>query len=88
MNRKAIVFGIANHIPKIMPEEVAPYVKIIFTRGSDYPDHINNVLAFPGIFPGSLDFQTSDISEEKKLAAAYDLANPNMDFLTDEKEKI
>ena len=70
MNRDAIVFAMANPVPEVMPEEAAPYVSIMATGRSDYPNQINNVLAFPGIFRGALDCQASDINEEMKLAAA------------------
>ena len=73
MNRDAIVFAMANPTPEIMPEEAAPYVRIMATGRSDYPNQINNVLCFPGIFRGALDCQARDINEEMKLAAAYAL---------------
>lgn len=75
MNKDAIVFAMANPIPEIMPELAAPYVKILATGRSDYPNQINNVLAFPGIFRGVLDVRATDINEEMKLAAAYAIAN-------------
>ena len=75
MNRDAIVFAMANPIPEVMPEEAAPYVRIMATGRSDYPNQINNVLAFPGIFRGALDCQASDINEEMKLAAAHAIAS-------------
>jgi malate dehydrogenase (oxaloacetate-decarboxylating) len=75
MNRDAIVFAMANPIPEIMPEEAAPYVRIMATGRSDYPNQINNVLSFPGIFRGALDCQAKDINEEMKLAAAHALAD-------------
>ena len=55
MNDDAIVFAMANPTPEVMPEEAAPYVRIMATGRSDYPNQINNVLAFPGIFRGALD---------------------------------
>jgi malate dehydrogenase (oxaloacetate-decarboxylating) len=58
-----------------MPEDAAPYVRIMATGRSDYPNQINNVLCFPGIFRGALDCQARDITEEMKLAAAYAIAN-------------
>jgi len=70
-----IVFAMANPTPEIMPEEAAPYVKIMATGRSDYPNQINNVLAFPGIFRGALDVHASEINEAMKLAAAYAIAN-------------
>ncbi len=75
MNKDAIVFAMANPIPEVMPEEAAPVVRIMATGRSDYPNQINNVLAFPGIFRGALDCQATDINEEMKLAAAYAIAS-------------
>ena len=75
MNKDPIVFAMANPTPEIMPEEANPYVAIMATGRSDYPNQINNVLAFPGIFRGALDVQASDINESMKLAAAYAIAN-------------
>ncbi len=64
----------ANPTPEIMPEEAAPYVRIMATGRSDYPNQINNVLCFPGIFRGALDCHARDINEEMKLAAAHAIA--------------
>lgn len=75
MNKDAIVFAMANPTPEIMPELAEPYVKIMATGRSDYPNQINNLLAFPGIFRGALDCHASDINEAMKLAAAYAIAN-------------
>jgi malate dehydrogenase (oxaloacetate-decarboxylating) len=75
MNRDAIVFAMANPIPEVMPEEAAPYVRIMATGRSDYPNQINNVLCFPGIFRGALDCHATDINEQMKLAAAAAIAN-------------
>ena len=69
-----IVFALANPTPEIMPEEAAPYARIIATGRSDYPNQINNVLAFPGIFRGALDSQASEINEPMKLAASRAIA--------------
>lgn len=74
MNKDPIVFAMANPTPEIMPEEAAPYVRIMATGRSDYPNQINNVLCFPGIFRGALDCHARDINEEMKLAAAYAIA--------------
>lgn len=75
MNRDAIVFAMANPIPEIMPEEAKKGgARIIGTGRSDFPNQINNVLAFPGIFRGALDVRASDINEEMKIAAAYAIA--------------
>ncbi|RMG58465.1 MAG: NAD-dependent malic enzyme [Deltaproteobacteria bacterium] len=75
MARDPIVFALANPDPEIMPEEAAPYVRIMATGRSDYPNQINNVLCFPGIFRGALDARASTINEEMKLAAAYAIAS-------------
>ncbi len=75
MNRDPIVFALANPTPEIMPEEAWPYVKVMATGRSDYPNQINNVLCFPGIFRGALDCRASDINEEMKMAAAQAIAS-------------
>lgn len=75
MNKKPIVFAMANPVPEIMPEVAAPHVAIMATGRSDYPNQINNLLAFPGIFRGALDCQATDINQEMNLAAAYAIAN-------------
>ena len=76
MNRDAILFACANPTPEIFPEEAkAAGARIISTGRSDYPNQINNVLAFPGIFRGAFDIRASDINEEMKVAAAAALAN-------------
>jgi malate dehydrogenase (oxaloacetate-decarboxylating) len=64
----------ANPIPEIMPEEAKPYARIMATGRSDYPNQINNVLCFPGIFKGALRCRASGISEGMKLAAAQAIA--------------
>jgi malate dehydrogenase (oxaloacetate-decarboxylating) len=74
MNDDAMVFAMANPTPEVSPEEAAPYVRIVATGRSDYPNQINNVLAFPGIFRGALDVRSSAISEEMKMAAAHAIA--------------
>jgi malate dehydrogenase (oxaloacetate-decarboxylating) len=74
MARDPIVFALANPTPEIAPEEAAPYAKVIASGRSDYPNQINNVLCFPGIFRGALDCRASEINEEMKLAAAYAIA--------------
>ncbi|HSI79270.1 MAG TPA: NAD-dependent malic enzyme [Solirubrobacterales bacterium] len=71
----AIVFAMANPIPEVMPEEAEPYVRIMATGRSDYPNQINNVLCFPGIFRGALDAGAPRITEEMKLAAAKGIAD-------------
>ena len=74
MNDDAIVFAMANPTPEVMPEDAAPYVRIMATGRSDYPNQINNVLCFPGIFRGALDAGSPNITEEMKLAAARGIA--------------
>jgi malate dehydrogenase (oxaloacetate-decarboxylating) len=64
----------ANPTPEIMPEEAAPYVRIMATGRSDYPNQINNVLGFPGVFRGALDCRATTINDEMKRAAAYAIA--------------
>ena len=76
MNRDAIVFACANPTPEIFPEDAkAGGAAVVATGRSDYPNQINNVLAFPGIFRGALDVRASDINEEMKMAAAMALAD-------------
>ena len=76
MNPDAIIFACANPTPEIFPEDAkAGGARIISTGRSDYPNQINNVLAFPGIFRGAFDVRASDINEEMKLAAAEALAS-------------
>jgi malate dehydrogenase (oxaloacetate-decarboxylating) len=74
MNKDPIVFAMANPVPEIMPEEAAPYVRIMATGRSDYPNQINNVLGFPGIFRGALDVRARIINDEMKKAAARAIA--------------
>jgi len=74
MNRDAIVFAMANPTPEVMPEEAGAHVRIMATGRSDYPNQINNVLCFPGIFRGALDAGAPAITEEMKLAAAKGIA--------------
>jgi malate dehydrogenase (oxaloacetate-decarboxylating) len=75
MNRDPIVFAMANPTPEVNPEEAAPYVRVMATGRSDYPNQINNVLAFPGIFRGALDVRAHRITEDMKLAAAQGIAS-------------
>ena len=76
MNRDPIIFACANPSPEIMPEEAkAAGARIISTGRSDYPNQVNNVLAFPGIFRGALDVRASEINDEMKIAAAYAIAD-------------
>ena len=82
MNKDAIVFAMANPTPEIMPDEaLAAGAAVMGTGRSDFPNQINNVLAFPGIFRGALDVRASDINDAMKIAAAKAIA----DFVTPEK---
>ena len=76
MNSDAIIFAMANPTPEIFPDVAKEAgARVIGTGRSDFPNQINNVLAFPGIFRGALDAMASDINEEMKVAAAYAIAN-------------
>ena len=76
MNKDSIVFAMANPVPEIFPEDAKNAgVKVIGTGRSDFPNQVNNVLAFPGIFRGALDVRAKEINEEMKIAAAYAIAN-------------
>ncbi len=82
MNQDAIIFACANPTPEIFPDDAkAGGAKVIATGRSDFPNQINNVLAFPGIFRGTFDVRASDINEEMKMAAAKALA----DLISDEE---
>lgn len=86
MNKDAIVFAMANPIPEIMPEEAkAGGARIVATGRSDFPNQINNVLAYPGIFKGAVGARLTAITDEMKIAAAKGLAaaveNPNEDLI-------
>jgi malate dehydrogenase (oxaloacetate-decarboxylating) len=74
MNKDAMVFAMANPNPEVNPEEATPYVRIMATGRSDYPNQINNVLCFPGIFRGALDVRAPAITEAMKMAAAHAIA--------------
>ncbi|HPZ72189.1 MAG TPA: malic enzyme-like NAD(P)-binding protein, partial [Peptococcaceae bacterium] len=75
MKQEAIVLAMANPTPEIFPEEaLAAGARVVGTGRSDYPNQINNVLAFPGIFRGALDVGAREINEEMKMAAAQALA--------------
>ena len=74
MNREPIVFAMANPVPEIYPEEALGHVAVMATGRSDYPNQINNVLCFPGIFRGALNCRASRINEQMKLAAANAIA--------------
>ena len=76
MNSDAIIFAMANPTPEIFPEDAKEAgAKVVGSGRSDYPNQINNVLAFPGIFRGALDAHATEINEEMKVAAAYAIAN-------------
>jgi malate dehydrogenase (oxaloacetate-decarboxylating) len=75
MNRDPIVFAMANPTPEVSPEDALPYVRILATGRSDYPNQINNVLCFPGIFRGALDVRATEITETMKTAAARAIAD-------------
>jgi malate dehydrogenase (oxaloacetate-decarboxylating) len=74
MAEQPIVFAMANPLPEILPELAGPYVAVMATGRSDYPNQINNVLCFPGMFRGALACRASCINEEMKLAAANAIA--------------
>jgi malate dehydrogenase (oxaloacetate-decarboxylating) len=91
MNRDAILFAMANPTPEIMPDIAkAAGAKVVGTGRSDFPNQVNNVIAFPGIFKGALEGRATQITEEMKLAAATalaDLVSPqqlNEDFILPE----
>lgn len=75
MSHDPIVFALANPTPEIMPEDAEGHVAVMATGRSDYPNQINNVLVFPGLFRGALDCRASDINEEMKAAAAEAIAS-------------
>ena len=86
MNRDAIVFALANPIPEIMPEEAFKGgARIVATGRSDFPNQINNVLVFPGLFRGALMVRSTKIVEEMKIAAALALASLVSDRELNEK---
>jgi malate dehydrogenase (oxaloacetate-decarboxylating) len=74
MGPDPIVFAMANPDPEVAPEAAAAYARIVATGRSDYPNQINNVLCFPGIFRGALDVRATQITEEMKMAAARAIA--------------
>ncbi|MEO9170264.1 MAG: NAD-dependent malic enzyme [Candidatus Baltobacteraceae bacterium] len=75
MGRDPIIFAMANPTPEIMPDIAAPVAAVVATGRSDFPNQVNNLLAFPGIFRGALDVRASRITEAMKLAAAYAIAS-------------
>jgi malate dehydrogenase (oxaloacetate-decarboxylating) len=74
MNPDAIIFGLSNPDPEVMPEVAQQYASVVATGRSDFPNQINNVLAFPGIFRGALDAGARRITPAMKLAAARAIA--------------
>ena len=88
MNADPIVFAMANPNPEVRPEEAEPYVRVMATGRSDYPNQINNVLAFPGVFRGALDVRASAITEEMKVAAAHGIAAVVTDDELDEEHIV
>ena len=74
MNTEPFVFAMANPDPEVLPEAARPYAGVVATGRSDYPNQINNVLCFPGVFRGALDARATTITEEMKLAAAEGIA--------------
>ncbi|MGO3857113.1 MAG: NAD(P)-dependent malic enzyme [Glutamicibacter arilaitensis] len=75
MNKDAIIFALSNPTPEIMPDVAAKYAAVVATGRSDFPNQINNVLAFPGIFRGALDSGAKKITEGMKVAAAHAIAD-------------
>jgi malate dehydrogenase (oxaloacetate-decarboxylating) len=75
MSEKPLLFALSNPVPEVLPEEVEDLSSVMGTGRSDYPNQINNVLAFPGIFRGALDVRARDINEEMKQAAAHAIAD-------------
>ncbi|MDF2664096.1 MAG: NAD-dependent malic enzyme [Paenibacillus sp.] len=85
MAENPIVFAMANPNPEISPEEIEDIAAVVATGRSDYPNQINNVLCFPGMFRGALDCRAETINEEMKLAAAEAIASVISD---DERNKL
>ena len=75
MNKDAIVFALANPDPEVWPEEALPYIRIMATGRSDYPNQVNNALCFPGLFRGVLDVRARQVTTEMEIAAAEAIAN-------------
>ena len=74
MAKDAIVFALANPVPEIMPNQITGLARVVATGRSDFPNQINNVLCFPGLFRGVLDVRARHVNEEMKLAAAEAIA--------------
>jgi len=85
MNPDPSVFAMANPNPEVRPEDAAPYVRVMATGRSDYPNQINNVLAFPGVFRGALDSRATAITDSMKVAAAQGIASAVADEELDEE---
>jgi malate dehydrogenase (oxaloacetate-decarboxylating) len=85
MNPDPFVFAMANPVPEVLPEQAAPHVAVMATGRSDYPNQINNVLAFPGVFRGAFDVRARRITEQMKIAAAHGIAEviPDEDLSPD-----
>jgi malate dehydrogenase (oxaloacetate-decarboxylating) len=84
MNPDPFVFAMANPNPEVPPEQAAQHASVMATGRSDYPNQINNVLAFPGVFRGALDARAPAITEDMKLAAARGIAGTVADDELDE----
>lgn len=85
MNERPIVFALANPEPEVKPEEALAYAAVVATGRSDYPNQINNVLVFPGVFRGALDCRAKEINESMKLAAAEAIASAVSDLERNEQ---
>ena len=89
MNKDAVVMAMANPVPEILPDEAkAAGARVVCTGRSDFPNQVNNLLAFPGIFRGALDMRARDITEEMKIAAANGIASLISDDELDEEHVI
>lgn len=85
MNERPIVFALANPVPEVKPEEALAHAAVMATGRSDYPNQINNVLVFPGVFRGALDCRAKEINEPMKLAAAEAIASAVSDMERNEQ---
>lgn len=89
MNKDAIILAMANPNPEILPDKAkAAGARVVCTGRSDFPNQVNNLLAFPGIFRGALDVRATDINEQMKIAAAYAIASLISDSELDEEHVI
>ena len=89
MNKDAIILAMANPVPEIMPNIARDAgARVVCTGRSDFPNQVNNLLAFPGIFRGALDVRATDINEEMKIAASYAIASLVSDSELDEVHVI